>query len=407
MGAQAPSDKMIRWVRAQLSELTEKGPVTRFEVFHKTPGDEPERVWRYNVNEKEDSDSIAFAAWEAAKDNAEGYLVDGRPQQYVLASYRGEDDELDLYFAFPIKDNSLKFAFEGTEGAANEGGMIAQVLRHSENNHKLMMGMMQSTAGHLIEEAENLRRANKRLEETIAEQNKLHQDNLDRQLEREQRAAEFEATQQRKNQLMKLFMGAAPLAMAKLASGKPAPSLPAAAAGPSAAAASAPAQPQAPASNVVQEQLAAFAAGLTMDEMQAVLGQLNPENAAKLVKLYETALSGPPTEPPTPERNPDNGTKQEAGSDVRAGTPEGSAEAGPSESEGQREGEQAAQERRQGARGSRAVPQERQAAGRKAPVKGSRASKASGEVRETRAPRSRSRVHQDPGDVPQGRRRRS
>jgi hypothetical protein len=336
---------MIKWVRTQLAELTEGGPVTRFEAYHKTPGEEPERVWRYIVAEKDDAESISHAAWESAKENADCFADDGRPQYYVLCSYRGDDsDTPDLQHPFTIANKALKFQFEGTEGAPNETGIIAQVLRHTENNHKLVMGMVQSTSGHLIEEVENLRRENKRLEGFITEQNKAFQDNLDRKHARQIEEAKFVANQERMGQLMKLVGVATPLVMNKLlgpaplkpVGGVPAVKVPAVA-GAEAPVAALPDAPAAP-EDTFRSKVTRVLSGFSMEELGAVMGNISESNQQALLDLYQTITTEAPEATPSEESS--NGKEQDnqvRRHPVRAGSSEGPSQGAGASSQGDKQ----------------------------------------------------------------------
>lgn len=264
------SPDAVKWLTLQIADLTSRGPITRFELYHTVEETPAERIQVFNLDEEESSDpeELGGAIWEMAENDA-GTRAMGTPQRYVIWSFRGDNEEMDSQYSFNIRGKQMTHAYDGESSEpATERGHTGQMMRHNESMHRMMMLMTDATAGRLAGELQQERKRREEVENKMLETMKLHQELLDRKADRDLTEAKEAAKARRHDELMGFFLSMAPLVMSQFMGHK--------GMGGTASAA------------MRDTAIGKILKGLSQEEAMAVLGALKGQNQLAFMELYKS-----------------------------------------------------------------------------------------------------------------------
>lgn len=274
----APTPALIKWLTRFLSELTEDGPIARFELLHKVEGERTERldVWQNPSDEARAPDELAREIQDTAESDLSA-RTSGQPQRYIVCAYRGEDTDPAAQHAFLLRPAmQLGKRGEDTEPPTDKGA-IAHFLRHDENVHRLLLSSSDSLVGKLASEVDRERTARIKAEELNWSMFEKYQLLLDKEQERRIEEAKELMKARRVDELMGVVTALIPILATRFLGGvPPGPALP------SAMPALASPELVDPKDRAVRE----FFARLSETEISSVLGSLSSSNQIALAELH-------------------------------------------------------------------------------------------------------------------------
>ena len=219
------NDNLVGWIRKQVADLTEDGVIDRFELWHVVDGESGERCQTISRPDGEDEnfdvELLAQGIWDIAEHDS-GTRTTGVPQRYVVWAFRaGAGDEPCSTHPFILRGRGASpFMMGGDTEPPTEKGQIAAHLRHSENQHRMIMHFAESLSGRLSKELDSERQLRVTLQDKVVESYSVFQDLLDRKADRETEQARELSKARRHDEMMGMLMAFVPLIMAKLAGGK-------------------------------------------------------------------------------------------------------------------------------------------------------------------------------------------
>lgn len=283
------SPDAVKWLTVQIADLTSRGSISRFELYHTVEEAPAERIQVFSLEEEEgaDPEELGQAIWEMAENDAASRSL-GTPQRYVIWSFRGDMDEMDSQYAFSIRGKQVTHAYDGESSEpSTERGHVGQMMRHNESIHRMMMLMTDATAGRLASELQQERRRREEVENKMLETMKLHQDLLDRKADRDLTEAKEAAKARRHDELMGFFLSMAPLVLSQFMGHKGASGTASAA--------------------MRDTAIGKILKGLSQEEAMAVLGSLKGKNQLAFMELYKSYAqedAQEQAEKPIPFRDP-------------------------------------------------------------------------------------------------------
>jgi len=213
------SNEVIKWLTVQVADLTERGPITRFELFHTVEGEQAERLQIFGIeSEGTDVQDLGQSVWDCSENDASSRAA-GMPQRYVIYAFRGENQDPEGQHAFLIRGRGVSNVMMGmgdSSDAPTERGLQAQLMRYNEGLHRQMMVMTNEVGGRLAQELEKERKRREEVEDKMLEVYKLQQQLLDQAAARDLAAAREASQARRHDEMMGFFMSMAPLVTAKL-----------------------------------------------------------------------------------------------------------------------------------------------------------------------------------------------
>lgn len=213
------ADDVLRWIKFQVADLTEKGPITRVEVWHSIEGEGAERCQVFGVEQGASVDELAQMVWDTAEHDA-STRTPGVTQRYSVAAYRGENIEHEGQHPFNIRGHGTGGLMLGQDTESpTERGQTAHMMRHDGDMHRMMMLMANSTAGALATELDRERKRRELVEDRMLDVTRLYQEVLDKKQERELEAAREATKARRQDELMGMVMSMMPLMLSKLLGG--------------------------------------------------------------------------------------------------------------------------------------------------------------------------------------------
>lgn len=279
-----PSPALIKWLTRFLADLTEEGPVTRFELVHKIEGEHTERieVWRNHADNARDPEEFAQELLDVADRDVQTRTT-GQPQRYVIYAYRGESTQHESQHAFLVRP-ALQLTKRGEDSEPpTEKGVIAHFMRQNENVHRLLVSAGDSLIGKLAIEVDRERNARVKAEELNWSMFEKYQTLLDKEHDRRIDEAKELMKARRMDELMGVVTALLPILATRLIGNQqPAASI----------AALAPLQ--APPSLVDPKDAAVrhFFACLSETEISSVLGCLGSANQMALAELHRAFSDG-------------------------------------------------------------------------------------------------------------------
>ena len=209
--------KLSAWVLKLAGDLTEEGRIARFDLLHTVEGEMPERCHSMNVADGiSDIDMIANELMTTAEQDAATRAA-GSSQRYVVAAFRGKNQEADVTFPFVLSGRrGAGFGSFGDSDSPNEKGVIGVSLRQMNESHRLIMNMANATAGHLVQENERIRAQRDKLEEDRFKLRLEAEELLDRKEERELEKARELQRAKRADEMIGMLLSLAPLVLSRL-----------------------------------------------------------------------------------------------------------------------------------------------------------------------------------------------
>ena len=213
----SPNAKLLEWVRKLSVDLTPEGAITRLELWHSIEGEAGERLCTIEMADRdddEDPDDLTQELWNESEEDA-STRPQGSYQRYVVQAFRGDVREPEDQKAYVITGRAVSsLTGLGTEPPTGRGE-TAQGMRHRDDLHALVVRMCEATSGSTAVQLQKEREYNDKLMERVRKTTELEQDLLDRKQERDLRAAEFEAGQQRLQMLLQTANQLLPVLLTK------------------------------------------------------------------------------------------------------------------------------------------------------------------------------------------------
>lgn len=208
-----PDSKLVDWLKFTLN-LTEGGAITRFDLYHTVDGGEgTELLGRFPVRDASEFD-MAQTLWDKAEGDAETRMT-GRMQRYVALAYRGDEEQSESSHPF-IMNGRARLELGGDTESATPSGHLAQLMRHDERMHGMIMQVTETTTGRLIRDLEAERARRIQLEDRQMKTYEMMEELTDKKHERDMEMRKIDASQQRHEQLMGMLMSMAPLVISKV-----------------------------------------------------------------------------------------------------------------------------------------------------------------------------------------------
>lgn len=243
-----------------------------------------------------DWSAVASELWASSEMDASS-RPNGMPQRYYCERYRLSAEEPDSRFAWMVRGrSSIQQATLGDETfPPTERGALAITMRGMLETQRTTSLLIESTIGNLARELGEERRMRKSLEADRERIIMLHETILDRVQDRQLRAEQEARKSQQVQKAFEMFAPLAQIAAVEWLKGKGLST---------------------PPSFSRDSAIGIFLSGLTVEQIEQVMGALNPEQAAFFVKLYqqyraeqkakdqqaEAAKDGVPGAPETPPK---------------------------------------------------------------------------------------------------------
>ena len=256
------SPKLQKWLNRVSGDLTQDGPVVRYELWHSVEGEESDKIEGWHVGEETTALLLGELISDAAETDAETRM--GNPQRYVVFSFRqNTGDSHDSQCPFIVRTNQRRIGEDSEPGT--ERGINTQVLRHSENIHRLMLTANEAMLGRLEREVERERERRQKAEGTLWDMYDKYQEVQNQESER--RIRENQA--KRKDEFINVLITMLPALAAKFMGHNVPPQL----AGIS----------EDPRITAVKQ----FFGTLSEEEVLALMQGLPPEKRINMIQLYE------------------------------------------------------------------------------------------------------------------------
>lgn len=213
----SPAPTVTKWITYQLADLTERGPITKIELYHTIEDANAERLQSFNIKDNPDPNDLAGQVWETCELDKDSRPL-GDQQRYALWAFRADSTDPDASHAFLLQGRShSKLSDLGGESSdpPNERGHMGQMMRQNGEIHRQMMIMTDQFAVRLSQELDAERKRREKTEDRVIQIFELHQGLLDRTAQRELDAAKEQAKEQRHQELMGMFMSIGPVMIAK------------------------------------------------------------------------------------------------------------------------------------------------------------------------------------------------
>ena len=273
-------DGLLQWIARCQQDITSKGGVQSYALLHTMEGEAVEKLCSVGALESKSLETIMAELWNTAENDTDT-RTNGTPQRYVVHAFRGdeEEEEPDAQYAFSIISKSP--LARGTRGTSteppNERGLLSQLMRQTEETHRMLIGYSESVAGRLARELDKEKAQNSDHQKERLGLMLQMQELMDKNFERELKRKEAEAASQRTEQIMGMLMGLAPMLLAKVLESK--------GGGAVAGLLQAHAAPTNPARDVAIGQ---FLQSLEGEQLQAILSAVGPEKGAVMLQIYES-----------------------------------------------------------------------------------------------------------------------
>src|SRR3972149_10661150 len=96
-----PEPNLIKWIAAQLSDITGDGTFSRLELWHAIEGEGGERLRVVDELGDSDADTLAEGIWGICEHDAATRTYDV-PQRYVVMAFRQNDAESEPSDRYPF-----------------------------------------------------------------------------------------------------------------------------------------------------------------------------------------------------------------------------------------------------------------------------------------------------------------
>lgn len=205
---------ILKWIRFQLADLTDKLRIVRIELFHMVEGENGERLQVFKLKETEDPNDVATLVHETAENDAAS-RHHGVSHRYTMLAFRNEIDAPEAQHSFLVHGKGMqadKSFLDNEVGAANERGLMGQLMRQNAELHRLVV----MDQGRLSAELEAERRRRQNMEEQAHRAFELHQKLMDRAGERELLHAKEISRERRMDDMVDMFKTIGPTMLLKM-----------------------------------------------------------------------------------------------------------------------------------------------------------------------------------------------
>jgi hypothetical protein len=216
----APGQNLVKWLTRLLSDVTEVGTISRFELLHKIEGEHAERldIWRNDSDSARNPEELAQEIQDAAQRDVQS-RVTGLPQRYVVYAFRAQNEDHESQHAFLVRPG-MHLSKQGEDSEPpTERGVIAQSMRHGEAVHRLFISGGDVLIGRLAAELERERDARTKAEQVNWSMFEKYQGLLDREHERRVTEAKELMKARRVDELMGVVTALLPILATKLLAG--------------------------------------------------------------------------------------------------------------------------------------------------------------------------------------------
>jgi hypothetical protein len=297
----APDQKLLEWVRKLRADIKPQGRITRVELYHTQEGELSERLSTIEMadrDEDEDPDDLAQELWNIVEEDLSTRAT-GSFQRYVVHAYHGdtrEPAEAKAFVAYGRLVTALTGA--GSEPPTHRGEMAAE-MRRTNDLHALMVRMAEQTAGSAALQLQREREENTRLRNVAFDAEKLRQQLLDRELDRELARKDSEASSQQQMMIFGALAQLLPIVVQRVLMPPPPQSaaLPLAPAAPVASAAPPPSPGPSPERDAM---LAKLFESVSPAQMQQLLAAFRPDQVQQFLGLYTSVRDATATPPGSP-----------------------------------------------------------------------------------------------------------
>lgn len=273
-------EEFTTWVARCQQDITARGCIMGYSLLHTMEGEAIEKLCSVGNLAQKSLESIVAELWNTAENDTDT-RTSGTPQRYVVHAYRGdeEEEEPDGQFTFSLTSKSpLQRGARGTSSEPfTEKGLLGQLMRQSEETHRMLIGYSESVAGRLARELDKEKAQNNDHQKERLGLMLQMQELMDKNFERELKRKEAQASQDRMEQIMQMVMGLAPMLLSSfIAKGQGS-----AVAGLLAAHST----PTNPARDVA---IGNFLQSLDNEQLQTILATVGPEKGAVMLQIYES-----------------------------------------------------------------------------------------------------------------------
>lgn len=266
--------KVVKWIGERVADLTEEGPVIRYELWHTNVDSGAEKLETVRVGELDEDENeveapepeeLSQLLWDVAESDADT-RTPGTTQRYSIQAYRIAGGEPDSTFSFNIYARTSS-SIGGNSEPATEKGALGSALRHSDNLHRLVVNMTEATSGRLAQDLMRERDLNQKFRDAQMQQFETVQDLMDRKHERDLRSLESQASAKRMDDILAMGMTLLPILMSKF--------------GPSVSPTGADA--------AVGAGMKKLLMGMSEQELKGVMESLGPANQMAVMEVYQQA----------------------------------------------------------------------------------------------------------------------
>lgn len=207
-----PVESLVRWLKRQLSDTTEEGSISHFELTYSGSGDSLFRLEQFIATDDDgnpvDGEELSVHVWGVAEEDAK--TRGGHIHRYSVLAFRADEEQHESITSFTIHGRMLASDFVPSE-PGTESGVTSQLMRHNEQLMVMTARVIESTMGKLTADLEAERAKRLALEGDRERVLQLKESLLDNQEERDARRREDDARAERTNQMLNMFLQSAPL----------------------------------------------------------------------------------------------------------------------------------------------------------------------------------------------------
>lgn len=274
---------LTNWLTRLVADLTEEGPVTRFELYHGIEAEPAERleVYKNLTDSPRVPDELAREILTAAEADLESRVA-STPQRYFVQAFRRDGEVHDAQHGFLMRPKHGRSRFDDSEPPTDKG-VMAYAMRHAESSYRLLADAGQALLGKLSAEIERERRLRLDAEEQCTRMMRECQSLLDESQERKLAEAREIMRQKRIDEVIGSVVPLVPLLIERLLVNN----VPAVATPSQALAATTPEMPKMTQGDPIDHELCLLIRGLKEKEVHGVLGGLDVKNKVVFAELID------------------------------------------------------------------------------------------------------------------------
>lgn len=270
------SENLQKWIVMQMADPTEAGGVSLVSLLH-TIDEQHDLIESFEVDSEMDASDLASRIWDAAEVDSRSRAQGGR-QRYSVVIFRGEDraqpTATRAFLLFGTSSGENERDFGQSSDPPNERGLLSQLMRHNDQQARMMQVLSDSMFSKLIAQNSQLTSQVDAMTGKQLDMFTLHQRMLDTQAQREMEQAKEANRERRHEQLIGVFTSMVPLLFLQFMGNK--------------------ALPQGiPTETSMRDTVVGrFLDSLTPEELSAASGKLNSMRQIVFVEIYKSYKSG-------------------------------------------------------------------------------------------------------------------